>query len=88
LERERTLIPPLGEPFADFISLVIRWRWQAGTVDSKLKRLLGSALRARNDWSPCRKTILRAISLNVLILKRKQVFDGADLFPVSARVTN
>ena len=60
-------------------------RWQAETVNSMLKRLMGSGLRARNYWSQCRETILRAISLNVMILKRKQVSNGADLFAVSAR---
>jgi hypothetical protein len=46
-------------------------RWQAETVNSMLKRLMGSALRARSHWSQCRETVLRAISLNVMILKRR-----------------
>ena len=49
-------------------------RWQVETVNSMLKRLLGSALRARRYWSQCRETILRAITLNVMILRRRQVF--------------
>jgi hypothetical protein len=49
-------------------------RWQAETVNSMLKRLMGSALRARNYWSQCRETFLRAITLNVMILRRWQVF--------------
>jgi len=52
-------------------------RWQAETVNSMLKRLMGSALRARNYWTRCRETFLRAISLHVMILKRRKVFYGA-----------
>jgi hypothetical protein len=44
-----------------------------------LKRLMGSALRARQYWSQCRETILRAITHNVMILRRMQVFYGASL---------
>jgi hypothetical protein len=46
-----------------------RQRWQVEPVNSMLKRLLGSALRARTYWSQCRETILRAITHNVMILK-------------------
>ena len=35
-------------------------RWQIETVNSMLKRLLGSALRARRYHSQCRETHLRA----------------------------
>jgi len=52
-------------------------RWQAETVNSMLKRLMGSALRARNYHSQCRELRLRALTLNVMILRRKEVFDGA-----------
>jgi hypothetical protein len=45
-------------------------RWQVETVNSMLKRLLGSALRARSYWSQCREILLRAITLNVMILRR------------------
>jgi hypothetical protein len=45
-------------------------RWQVETVNSMLKRLLGSALRARSHWSQCREILLRSITLNVMILKR------------------
>lgn len=54
-----------------------RQRWQVETVNSMLKRLLGSALRARNYHSQSRELRLRALTLNVMILRRKQVFDGA-----------
>lgn len=53
-------------------------RWQAETVNSMLKRLMGSALRARSYWSQCRETFLRALSLNVMILRRNKVFYGAE----------
>jgi hypothetical protein len=43
-------------------------RWQIETVNSMLKRLLGSALRARQYWSRCREILLRALTLNVMIL--------------------
>ena len=49
-------------------------RWQVETVNSMLKRLLGSALRARTYWTQCREITLRAITLNVMILRRLQVF--------------
>jgi len=45
-------------------------RWQVETVHSMLKRLLGSALRARSYWSQCREIMLRALTLNVMILRR------------------
>jgi hypothetical protein len=44
-------------------------RWQVETVNSMLKRLLGAALRARSYWSQCREILLRAITLNVMILR-------------------
>jgi Transposase DDE domain len=52
-------------------------RWQVETTNSMLKRLLGSALRARTYWSQCRETVLRALTLNIMILRRRQVFDRA-----------
>jgi hypothetical protein len=45
-------------------------RWQIETVNSMLKRLLGSALRARSYWAQCREILLRALTLNVMILRR------------------
>lgn len=45
-------------------------RWQVETVNSMLKRLLGSALRARSYFSQCRELCLRALTLNVMILRR------------------
>jgi hypothetical protein len=43
-------------------------RWQAETVISMIKRLLGSALRARSYWSRFREMLLRAITHNIMIL--------------------
>ena len=49
-------------------------RWQVETVNSMVKRRLGSALRARGYWSQCREIILRAITHNVMIVIRVRVF--------------
>ncbi len=43
-------------------------RWQAETVVSMIKRLLGSTLRARTYWSRFPQMLLRAITHNILIL--------------------
>jgi Transposase DDE domain len=44
-------------------------RWQVETVNSMLKRRLGSALRARSYHSQCREIVLRAITHNVMIVR-------------------
>jgi hypothetical protein len=49
-------------------------RWQTETVNSMIKRRLGSALRARSYWSQYREIILRVITHNVMIVARIQVF--------------
>jgi DDE family transposase len=49
-------------------------RWQTETVNSMIKRRLGSALRARSYWSQCREIILRVITHNVMIVVRVRVF--------------
>ena len=67
------------------MSLFPSQRWQVETVNSMLKRLMGSALRARNYWSQCRETVLRAITLNVMILRRWQVFYSAFPTPLIVR---
>jgi hypothetical protein len=56
-------------------------RWQCETVDSMLKRLLGSALRARSYWSQTRELHLRVRTHNVMILRRPELFYGAFLTP-------
>jgi hypothetical protein len=48
-------------------------RWQAETVNSMIKRRLGSALRARLKANQFREIVLRAITHNVMIV-RLQVF--------------
>jgi hypothetical protein len=92
----RTLIPPLiGRPTAKPPSGYWRrmmkrvlprsrygQRWQSETTNSMLKRLLGSSLRARTYWSQCRELVLRALTLNTMILRRRKVFDRADLSPL------
>lgn len=46
-------------------------RWQIETVNSMLKRLLGSALRARTYWSQSREIVLRVLTHNIMILRIK-----------------
>jgi hypothetical protein len=61
-------------------------RWQVETVNSMLKRLLDSALRARTYWSQCRELLLRAITHNVMIARWLKVFYRARMSPFSVRV--
>jgi transposase len=44
-------------------------RWQVETVNSMIKRRLGSALRARQYQSQCTEIILKAITHNVMIVQ-------------------
>jgi Transposase DDE domain/Transposase domain (DUF772) len=44
-------------------------RWQVETVNSMIKRLLGSALRARVEENQFREIVLRAITHNVMIVR-------------------
>jgi hypothetical protein len=94
----RTLIPPTrGRPTKKLPSG--RWRrvmatrfnkqkygqrWQVETVNSMIKRLLDSALRARHYWSQWREIILRVLTHNIMILGRKQGFLQSRLIPFSA----
>ena len=78
----RTLIPAtIGRPTSKLPkskwrkSMAIRFnkelygqRWQVETVNSMVKRVLGSALRARSYWSQCRELMLRFLAHNVMIL--------------------
>jgi hypothetical protein len=91
----RTLIPPLiGRPTDKPPSGYWRrqmksrlhttrytQRWQVETVNSMLKRLLDSALRARTYWSQCRELVLRAITHNLMIVRRLRVFYRASRVP-------
>ncbi len=54
-------------------------RWQVETVNSMLKRLMGSSLRARRHHAKCRELHLRALTLNVMIIPRRRVFYRAEL---------
>ena len=56
-------------------------RWQTETVNSMIKRRLGSALRARSYWSQCREIILRAITHNAMVVIRVRVFYRAGQKP-------
>ena len=56
-------------------------RWQTETVNSMIKRRLGSALRAWSYWTQCRGIILRFITHNVMIVARIRVFYRALLTP-------
>ena len=58
-------------------------RWQVETVNSMLKRLLDSALRARKRWNQYREIVLRTLALNVMILRKLKVFYRAYHYPIS-----
>ena len=97
----RTLIPPIrGRPVKNG-RLRGRWRhvmatrfdkkkygqrWQVETVVSMIKRLLDSALRAREYWSQSREMVLRVLTLNIMIL-RWMVFYRADLSRLTSQLT-
>ena len=57
-------------------------RWQVETVNSMIKRRLGSALRARIEANQFREIILRAITHNVMIV-RIRVFYRARFTPIA-----
>lgn len=52
-------------------------RWQVETVNSMIKRNLGSALRARKYRTQGREIILRVLAHNIMILRFIWVFDRA-----------
>jgi hypothetical protein len=43
-------------------------RWQVETVNSMIKRNLGSALSARSYWAQCREIMLRLFAHNVMVV--------------------
>jgi len=51
-----------------FNKILYGQRWQVETVNSMIKRNLGSALRARTYWSQCRELMLRLFVHNVMIV--------------------
>ncbi len=78
----RTIIPPrIGRPTnklpkgkyrkimaTRFNRELYGQRWQVETVNSMIKRNLGSALRARSYWSQCRELMLRLFVHNVTVV--------------------
>lgn len=78
----RTIIPPLAGrktiklPTSKYRRLMATHfdrelygqRWQIETVNSMLKRNLGSFLRAKSYWSQCREIMLRLFTHNVTIV--------------------
>ena len=45
-------------------------RWQAETVNSMIKRNLGSALRARTPTRRSRELLLRVVTHNIMLLRQ------------------
>jgi hypothetical protein len=73
-ERGRRAAKPPARRWRRFAKAKSGQRWQTETVNSRLKRRLGFALRAESYWSQCRKIILRVITHNVMIVARIRVF--------------
>lgn len=48
-------------------------RWQIETVNSILKRRLGSFLRARSYWAQMREMMLRVFTYNVMVVRRPYI---------------
>ena len=58
-------------------------RWQVETVNSMMKRRLGSALRARRYSSQCNEITLRALTHNVMIAPLRVFYRARlDAFPI------
>jgi transposase len=47
-------------------------RWQAASVFSRTKRLLGAALRARSEESRERECLLRVLTHNLMLLAARE----------------
>lgn len=54
-----------------------RQRAQVETVISQIKRRLDSSVNAHSHWSQCRALMLKALTHNIMLLRRRQVFDTA-----------
>ena len=63
-----------------------RQRAQVETVFSVVKRRLDSSVNAHGYWSECRALMLKAITHNIMLLRRRQVFDraGQNYFSIAA----
>ncbi len=91
----RTIIPPKhGRPSRGpptgyyrrrmakhFNTSLYRQRSQVETVFSMLKRRLGSAVNAYSPWSHRRALLLKVLTINIMILRRRLLFNRADLSP-------
>lgn len=51
-----------------FNNITYGQRWQVETVNSMIKRTMGSALRARSYWAQAREINLRVLTHNIMIL--------------------
>jgi hypothetical protein len=58
-----------------------RQRAQIETVFSQVKRRLDSSVNAHSYWSQCRALMLKALVHNIMLLRRRQVFDRARCHP-------
>ena len=65
--------PPIGkyrkQMALDFDREAYNNRWQVESVFSRNKRLLGSALRARSEFSRDQECLLRVLTHNLMILR-------------------
>lgn len=55
-----------------------RQRAQVETVFSQVKRRLDSSVNADSYWSQCRALMLKALVHNIMLLRRRQVFNRAN----------
>ena len=58
-----------------------RQRAQVETVFSQVKRRLESSVNAHSYWSQCRALMLKALVHNIMLLRRREVFDRASDVP-------
>jgi hypothetical protein len=65
-----------------------RQRSQVETVFSVLKRRLDSVVNASGYWSQCRALMLKALTHNIMLLRRRGVFDRARQARLSWRAPN
>lgn len=90
----RTIIPPRNGIFTErlprthwrrlmrthFNKDLYGQRWQVETLFSMIKRVLGSALRARHFNSQCREIRLKALAMNIMLLAGFLYFLFRELF--------
>lgn len=74
--------PPAGEPAGRYRKQMKRHlgqsrygqRWQVETVNSMIKRLTGEVVNARTYWRRCRLLLLKTLTHNISILRRRLGF--------------